>query len=293
MKNTRTRRLLTLLLTLALLLTLTPTARLSPNEGGDGTGTGTETTNPGEGDSEGGGEGDNEGDNEGGGENPDPNPDPNPNPNPDPNPNPNPNPDEGEGDGDEEDPPPAVTGIEIGGDDFGLLVQVGDEPNKEYNLTLEQNTGGRGSVRLSIDVQPANVEENRQRHVFWESGDASVVSAQEASDQQHPGQGHIGVIRANAPGKTDVTVTVEDHPEFSITIHVEVSGVKLSDELAEGITISENERKTLTEGRDYFLYGRAADKDATLTVTAQTGQRNVMTPDGKTTQKTASPSRAA
>lgn len=217
--STKRRRLLSLLLALALTLSMAPTALLADNSGGND-GEGGKT----EDNSPGSGEGDHTGSDE-----------------------------ESPG---EEQSPDTVTKINLSGTGISQMEVV--EAGKEYTLILEPNSTRQGSVQLTVDLEPAsNLNENR--HVVWTSSDSSVVSTEEQSDSQRPGQGHIGIITGEKPGAADVTITAGD---LVCTIHVEVSGVKLSSRLEEeGLHISENEPRVLRLGTDYFLFGNAKNAE--------------------------------
>ncbi|MBD5162703.1 MAG: hypothetical protein HDT14_11985 [Oscillibacter sp.] len=156
----------------------------------------------------------------------------------------------------EEQSPDTVTKINLGGNGISQMEVV--EAGKEYTLILEPNSTRQGSVQLTVDLEPASAL-NESRHVVWASSDSSVVSTEEQSDSQRPGQGHIGIITGEKPGTADVTITAGD---LVCTIHVEVSGIKLSSQLEEeGLRLSENELKVLRLGTDYFLFGNAKNAE--------------------------------
>lgn len=156
----------------------------------------------------------------------------------------------------EEQSPDIVTKINLGGNGISQMEVV--EAGKEYTLILEPNSTRQGSVQLTVDLEPVS-NLNETRHVVWTSSDSSVVSTEEQADSQRPGQGHIGIITGVSPGVADVTITAGD---LICTIHVEVSGLKLSSQLEEeGLRISENEPKVLRLGTDYFLFGHAKNAE--------------------------------
>lgn len=240
MKNSKKRRLLSLVLALVMVLTLAPAAGMS--EGSSG---GDQTPDSGQDGS-----------------------------------------DQDQGSGNDntgsDEKPDDVTGIRLGVDGNSSMLRP-VTPNQEYYLILEPGAVNSGTIRLTVDLEPSTAA-NDKRKVTWKSSNEDIVSALGQTDMQHPGEGHIGVISShNLAGKSEVTISVDE--KLFCTIHVEVSGIKLSDELLKGVTLKENETRRFVKDTDYQLYGifnssipGNGSVEATMSVTAQTGQRNVNIP---------------
>lgn len=137
------------------------------------------------------------------------------------------------------------------------------EKDKSYTLTLEPDDVNMGSIMLSTLVEPDN-SDTRKAHIVWKSSDSAVVRADEGYEDGQYGQGHTATLVGLEPGEATVTVAPEKTTGLEITISTQVSGIKLSDELTKGLTLQENETRTLVQGKDYWLYGNANADTATL-----------------------------
>lgn len=166
-----------------------------------------------------------------------------------------------------------VAGLTLSDDGLGLL----DGAGGAYTLTLEPDDTNAGGTRLLTRLDPDNAN-TRRKTIRWESSDTTVVSITQQSREGY-GEGHLVSIVGKTPGEAAITASVDGQ---KATIDVTVSGITLSKELLAGLTLVENEVRTLTEGKDYFLYGKAADTGVTMT-TAEVNNKtivNLPTPTG-------------
>ena len=156
------------------------------------------------------------------------------------------------------------------------------DPN--YFLTLEPNADAeRGGVRINTTLEPVTDQIVQNMHISWSPTNSSIVGVNDQSN------GHIGNIYGKTPGKETVTVNVVTGTEQKVeprNIEVTVSGIKLSADLAKGITIAEREMVTITggtaEGSDFELFGNAASDGAQFTYSIVNEKNNVyLKPEGK------------
>lgn len=164
--------------------------------------------------------------------------------------------------------------------DFKLTGPIGDARLKArtdgagkevgYDIVMEES---EDTYQISVSVEPDN-EANRALHVTWKSSDDSVLLAQSHTDSNN---GHTGTLTPRSPGEATVTVAAgEGDHRIEKKIDVDVSGIKLSGELAAGIKIQENGRpREIKLGEDYTLWGNAASENASMTVSVVNSKNNV------------------
>ena len=166
----------------------------------------------------------------------------------------------------------AVTGFSLSDDGLGQLAGTGSN----YTLTLEPDASSAGGVRILSHLEPADDPNVRKMRVTWESDAPDVASVSEQLGDGTYGDGHIANIVGKTPGKANITATAGN---WSCAIAVEVSGIKLSEELLAGLTLLENETHMLVRDKDYFLYGRAKDADTAISAVEVNGKSIVNIPD--------------
>lgn len=165
-----------------------------------------------------------------------------------------------------------VTGFSLSDDGLGQLAGTGGS----YTLVLEPDSSSAGGVRVISNLEPSDDANVRKMHVRWESDAPDVASVSEQAGDGTYGEGHVANIVGKAPGKATITATAG---AWSCAIAVEVSGIKLSQELLSGLTLMENEVRTLVNGKDYFLYGRAEAANAAISAVEVNGKTIVNIPD--------------
>ena len=139
----------------------------------------------------------------------------------------------------------------------------GIAPN--YKLQLEPNSASSQGVRVVASLEPADSTTNDLR-VVWNTSDRSVATVIEDTGSA---TGRTVYIVGHSPGTATITASVSG---ITHEIKVTVSGIKL---LTTEISMLENESKTIREGTDYELYGRAASDDAKLSASVVNDKRNI------------------
>ncbi len=132
-----------------------------------------------------------------------------------------------------------------------------------YGLLLEPNSDADQGARITAQLEPITPETQDMR-ISWSSADPKIASVEDEDN------GRIAYIAGKSPGKT--TVTVKAGELEPVEIEITVSGIKL---LTTEVSLLENETKTLQEGVDYELYGRAASTEARLTASIVNNKSNV------------------
>lgn len=118
-------------------------------------------------------------------------------------------------------------------------------------------------------------------HVSWSSSDPAITAV---SEQEN---GHSGTVYGKAPGKATVTVTAgSGASQQKCTIQTTVSGIKVSETLAKGITVAENQSKEIKLDTDFFLFGNAASEYAMLSASVVNNKPNVRKPLVSSDKKT-------
>lgn len=155
-----------------------------------------------------------------------------------------------------------------------------------FYLTLEPNSDPQtGSTQVKALLEPVTDQAVQSLRVSWTPTNSPVVGVNEQQNNTH-----MANIYGKTPGKEDVTVHVAvgstqpaDKPVPDKTIHVTVSGIKLSEKMAAGITIAEREQVTIaggtTDGVDFQLFGNAASSGAVFTYTIVNDKTNIALTD--------------
>lgn len=164
-----------------------------------------------------------------------------------------------------------VTDFSLSDDGLGQIEGTGGS----YTLTLEPDTSSVGGVRILTHLEPADNAAVRRKTIKWESKNPDVASVNQQALEGY-GEGHVVNIVGKTPGTTTITATVDGR---TCTIAIEVSGIKLSEDMLAGLTLMENETYTLTKDKDYFLYGNAKNTSATLTATEVNNKSIINIPD--------------
>lgn len=144
----------------------------------------------------------------------------------------------------------------------------------QYKLTLEpESSSEAGAVQVRALLEPNNDPEVQKIHVSWSSKDASVAKVTEVDN------GHSGRVYGVSPGETTVTATAgTGSTQFSCEIETTVSGIKLSEKLAAGLTIAENQTEVIrldSGDYSYSLFGNANSENARLDIVEVNGRSNV------------------
>ncbi len=162
----------------------------------------------------------------------------------------------------------AWTNVQEGQKDFELLL----EPSASVDL---------GGVQIKASLEPGDDAEVQAMHVSWSSSDPAITAV---SEQEN---GHSGTVYGKAPGKATVTVTAgSGASQQKCTIQTTVSGIKVSETLAKGITVAENQSKEIKLDTDFFLFGNAASEYAMLSASVVNNKPNVRKPLVSSDKKT-------
>lgn len=140
-----------------------------------------------------------------------------------------------------------------------------------YALILEPNADmDKGGVRIDAILEPVKDDKVQQLHVTWSPANSPVVGVSEQGD------GHAGYLFGKTPGTETVTVSAgsaENRKEC--TINVTVSGIKVSDALAAGVTVKENATIEIKAGTDFTLFGDAASENAAFEASVVNNKNNI------------------
>ncbi len=151
----------------------------------------------------------------------------------------------------------------------------------KFELELEPNSSvDRGGVQIKASLEPGNDPEVQKMHISWTTSDPDVTAV---SDLEN---GHSGVVYGKGPGEATVTVSAgSGDAQKKCEIHTTVSGITVSDKLAAGVTVAENQSMDIKQDTDYFLFGNADSEYAILKasiVNNKTNVRAVVSSDRKT-----------
>ena len=156
------------------------------------------------------------------------------------------------------------------------------EGQKDFELLLEPSASvDLGGVQIKASLEPGDDAEVQAMHVSWSSSDPSITAV---SEQEN---GHSGTVYGKAPGKATVTVTAgSGASQQKCTIQTTVSGIKVSETLAKGITVAENQSIEIKLDTDFFLFGNAASEYAMLSASVVNNKPNVRKPLVSSDKKT-------
>lgn len=159
-------------------------------------------------------------------------------------------------------------------EDFSLHDNLGQlqGSGNTYSIVLEPKTDASSAAgtRISVLLAQNDDPDIRRTPVVWASKDSSVATWSQTSSENGEGR-EVSIVGQN-PGTTEITASIGG---VTCTIAVEVSGIRLSDELAnpeKGLVLTENQSRTLREGEDYFLFGHAKNTTEKMTAQEATGK---------------------
>ena len=143
----------------------------------------------------------------------------------------------------------------------------------QFELTLEPNASvNRGGVQIKASLEPSDDPKVQELHVAWVSSDSSVATV---TDQEN---GHVGTVYGKAPGEATVSVTAgSGEAQKKCEIRTTVSGIQISEALAAGISVAENQTVDVKLDEDFFLFGNANSEYAVLTASIVNNKTNVKT----------------
>ena len=139
-----------------------------------------------------------------------------------------------------------------------------------YTITLEPNTSEARGIPVSVITEP-NTPGIQAIKFKWVSSDPEIVSVSESTQDN----AHTGSIFGRAPGEATVTITAG---EQTCTIDATVSGIRLSEKVAKGLEVQENQSITISlADKDFELFGGAVDGKVSVSIV--NSKRNVYIPE--------------